>query len=345
MSTCNFTTQISGSQCIGDSLAIINQNFSTLDSSVCALSSSFTATGPTDTNPIGTVIYFAAQTPPPGYVECNGQYYPTDGVMSTLFGIIGYTYGTGTNLDSLNRSWFRVPDLRGQFVRGWDHGANVDSARTFGSNQADTYLNHTHSINDPGHKHKSVSGSKVGQGQSGYGVNDYGSPADTTSNTTDITINSSTTGGSETRPKNVALLPCIRFANISTVTANLSTTSVLNQLSSVMTAFNSIQQGVAKAWVTFDGTTTIPTIKSSYNVTSVTKQSVGLYTINFANNTFSNANYAYFGTSRQINDVVDGSVISPRLSQPKTASSIGVCNTESAVLYDSSEINLVFFAN
>lgn len=40
MSACNFTTQINGSDCIGDTRGTINQNFSNLDNAVCSLSSS-----------------------------------------------------------------------------------------------------------------------------------------------------------------------------------------------------------------------------------------------------------------------------------------------------------------
>lgn len=40
MSACNFTTQINGTDCIGDSRGIINQNFINLDNAVCSLSSS-----------------------------------------------------------------------------------------------------------------------------------------------------------------------------------------------------------------------------------------------------------------------------------------------------------------
>lgn len=36
-----------------------------------------------------------------------------------------------------------------------------------------------------------------------------------------------------------------------------------------------------KAWVNFDGTTTPPTIRASGNVSSVTKSSTGIYTVNF----------------------------------------------------------------
>jgi hypothetical protein len=49
-------------------------------------------------------------------------------------------------------------------------------------------------------------------------------------------------------------------------------------------------QGSAKAWVRFDGTVASPTISASYNVSSVTKTSTGLYTANFTN-AFADTNY------------------------------------------------------
>lgn len=59
----------------------------------------------------------------------------------------------------------------------------------------------------------------------------------------------------------------------------------------------SVQPRLAKAWVNFDGTTSPPTIRSSFNVLSVTKNSVGDYTINFTSN-LNNANYSVAATSR-----------------------------------------------
>ena len=145
-------------------------------------------------------------------------------------------------------------------------------------------------------------------------------------------------------PTNIPATDCI---GNSLATINNNFTTLYNDIVNLNTALAAIQKQpyTAKAWVCFDGTTKVPTIKSSYNIKNITKDSTGIYTIYFADNTFSNTSYAYFGTSRQVNNVVDGSVISPRLSQTKTINSISVCNTESAVLYDSSEINLVFFAN
>ena len=55
---------------------------------------------------------------------------------------------------------------------------------------------------------------------------------------------------------------------------------------------NNAYNGIAKAWVNFDGTTASPsTIRGSFNVTSITKNGTGDYTVNFTTS-MSNANYA-----------------------------------------------------
>jgi hypothetical protein len=52
----------------------------------------------------------------------------------------------------------------------------------------------------------------------------------------------------------------------------------------------------AKAWVNFNGTTTPPTIRAQYNVSSITKNANGNYTVNFTN-AFVDANYSAFTTN------------------------------------------------
>jgi hypothetical protein len=54
-----------------------------------------------------------------------------------------------------------------------------------------------------------------------------------------------------------------------------------------------IQQGRAKAWVNFQGTSTV-TIRDDYNVSSVTDHATGQYTVNLSN-AMGNANYAFGG--------------------------------------------------
>jgi hypothetical protein len=61
--------------------------------------------------------------------------------------------------------------------------------------------------------------------------------------------------------------------------------------------------GSARAWVNFNGTGT-PAIRASYNVSSITDNGTGDYTINFTN-AFADANYAFVGGIR--NDPAAGS--------------------------------------
>jgi hypothetical protein len=70
-------------------------------------------------------MHYAAAITPIGWLKCNGALvsrlaYPQ------LFAKIGYTYG-GAGND------FRLPDLRGEFLRGWDDGRGIDANRTLGS--------------------------------------------------------------------------------------------------------------------------------------------------------------------------------------------------------------------
>jgi hypothetical protein len=58
----------------------------------------------------------------------------------------------------------------------------------------------------------------------------------------------------------------------------------------VSTSSANVIQGSAKAWVNFDGTGTVA-IRASYNVSSITDNGTGNYTVNFTN-AFADANYA-----------------------------------------------------
>jgi hypothetical protein len=63
---------------------------------------------------------------------------------------------------------------------------------------------------------------------------------------------------------------------------------------SVSTSSANVIQGSAKAWVNFNGTGTVA-IRASYNVSSITDNGTGDYTVNFTN-AFSDANYAITAT-------------------------------------------------
>ena len=75
--------------------------------------------------------------------------------------------------------------------------------------------------------------------------------------------------------------------------AGTLTISTLSDGTNSTSATNCIQ-GSAKAWVNFNGTGTVA-IRASYNVTSITDNGVGNYTVNFTSS-LSDTNYAVQGT-------------------------------------------------
>ena len=154
------------------------------------------------TVPTGTVIWTARNSAPTGYLKANGAAISRS-TYADLFAAIGTTYGVGDGSTTFN-----LPDLRGEFVRGWDDGRGVDTGRAIGTTQSDELKSHTHTINDPGHSHSTAAGGGGGSIIAGFQGNGVG-PYYTNSATTGITINA--TGGTETRPRNIALLACIKF--------------------------------------------------------------------------------------------------------------------------------------
>jgi len=96
--------------------------------------------------PIGTVAMFASLGIPDGWIECNGKPYDIS-LFPELFGIIGFNYTSDTLSNNFTR--FCVPDLRGLFVRSYDHGRDnpldPDAAdRDIGSYQVDAFKAHKH---------------------------------------------------------------------------------------------------------------------------------------------------------------------------------------------------------
>ena len=87
-------------------------------------------------NPAGTVIYSASNSIPTGYLKANGASISTT-TYADLFSAIGYTFG-GSGAS------FNLPDLRGEFIRGWDDSRGVDSGRSFGSFQDFQLAQHNH---------------------------------------------------------------------------------------------------------------------------------------------------------------------------------------------------------
>ncbi len=134
--------------------------------------------------PVGCIIPFAAPTTipaPVGFHDCDGSLGDRSTYIS-LFNVIGITYGAGDGSTTFN-----FPDLRGEFIRGFDDGRGIDVGRTFGSLQLDEFKSHTH-VHTP-------NVSTAGPAGGGF-INGYGHSG---------SRSTSATGGNETRPRNIAM--------------------------------------------------------------------------------------------------------------------------------------------
>ena len=125
-------------------------------------------------------------TAPAGFLKANGAAISRT-TYSALFAAIGTTFGAGDGTTT-----FTLPDLRGEFLRGWDDGRGADSARVFGSTQGDDLKAHTHTQN--------IGGTVSSQ----FNTLTASGPGNASRNT-------GSTGGTETRPRNVAVLYCIKY--------------------------------------------------------------------------------------------------------------------------------------
>jgi microcystin-dependent protein len=163
--------------------------------------------------PPGTVGQFARNTAPTGWLKANGAAVSRT-TYAELFAAIGTTFGVGNGSTT-----FTLPDLRGEFIRGWDDARGVDVGRVFGSAQAAANQAHTHTgstSTDPGHVHGlpvfASGGGSTGSTNIATSVVDATNATRNTntagSHSHTVTINSD---GTEGRPRNMALLVCIKF--------------------------------------------------------------------------------------------------------------------------------------
>ena len=186
--------------------------------------------------PAGAVMHFAQSTAPQGWLKANGTAVSRT-TYANLFAAIGTTFGEGDGSTTFN-----LPDLRGEFVRGWDEGRGADDGRTFGSSQSDENKSHTHTgntsnagshshggntSNTGNHSHNMVNfangpiSANLGHGSyddrfsSNQSTGSAGAHSHNISTNTagshSHSISTNASGGSESRPRNIALLACIKF--------------------------------------------------------------------------------------------------------------------------------------
>jgi microcystin-dependent protein len=158
----------------------------TLDASGTLTATRFSGNG---AQQIGEICMFAVNSAPTGFLKANGASLSTT-TYAALFAVIGYTYG-GAGAS------FTLPDLRGEFIRGFDDARGVDAGRTIGSAQAEAFKSHAHTQTSTSSTGGGYVTQKLALGAIGSETGD--------NNPTQAA------GGAETRPRNIALLACIKY--------------------------------------------------------------------------------------------------------------------------------------
>ncbi len=155
--------------------------------------------------PVGAMVPFPKGTVPAGFLEVDGSV-QSIAALPDLAAYLGTTFNTGGE----GAGNFRLPESRGEFLRGWDHGRGVDLGRAIGSWQADAFQGHYHaSAADTARPYST--GGTTGDYLARFGT---GNP---TTNGVREAINNGVDGSprtaSETRPRNLAVMWCIKAWN------------------------------------------------------------------------------------------------------------------------------------
>lgn len=156
--------------------------------------------------PTGSVVAFAFNASagiPDGWLECNG-FAVNRTTYNSLYSKIGVSYGSGDGSTTFN-----LPDLRGYFIRGSGTNSDGTASGSFATKQSDDVKPHTHSA--------SVS---LGNAVLNVNVSQSGRSTGGSATVTDVSVFSGTVNGgisigfnpgTETRPKNIAMMYCIKF--------------------------------------------------------------------------------------------------------------------------------------
>ena len=158
--------------------------------------------------PSGKIGLFAMDYAPAGWLKANGAAVSRT-LYANLFAAIGTRFGAGDGY-----STFNLPDLRGEFPRFWDDGRGVDAGRTFGTAQYDAVQNWEAVFT---YQRAQVHGVEKREGafmlesEHDFGDAIRGNHWATSHAHIGPAVNNAARTASETRPRNIALLACIKI--------------------------------------------------------------------------------------------------------------------------------------
>ncbi|MCV5326868.1 phage tail protein [Escherichia coli] len=158
--------------------------------------------------PVGVPVPWPSATPPTGWLKCNGAAFSAEEYPE-----LAKAYPTN-----------KLPDLRGEFIRGWDDSRGIDNGRALLSSQGHSLRDHSH--NQQIWTGSNTTSSTIGQagnyaplatgGDGGIAYTDR-EPQSLPSavravSTRGVASDNAANIGTETRPRNIAFNYIVRAA-------------------------------------------------------------------------------------------------------------------------------------
>ena len=140
--------------------------------------------------PVGVPIPWPTSTAPTGWLKCNGATF-----TAAQYPKLALVYPS-----------LLLPDLRGEFIRGWDDGRNVDSGRVLLSAQSHAFQDHKHIAGFDNAIDRLMSNTRQ------QGTGNLISNSSRTSLAALATTSSEWNAAAETRPRNIAFNYIVRAA-------------------------------------------------------------------------------------------------------------------------------------
>jgi len=149
-------------------------------------------------------------------------------------------------------------------------------------------------------------------------------------------------GGDQDSGINLATNDTIKFDIATSTKATMASTGIVTIVGEGGTVTTNLQQGLAKAWINFNGSGTIA-IRDSNNITSITDNGTGDYDITIAND-MANANYATLFGGGEGGDANSGGRI-PNLAVQSASVMDVYCRNLDNQAADGAVQNLGFFGD
>ncbi|WP_460353023.1 phage tail protein [Pseudomonas sp. G3-39] len=184
--------------------------------------------------PVGATVAFPLDKVAPGFLELDGSV-KSIAVYPDLAAFLGTAFNKGAE----GAGNFRLPESRGEFLRGWDHGRGIDAGRAIGSAQLGTLTVYDSTFT--GASVDIVRGTIEGVQADVYSVADYPGVG-ITFTSTNVNYSQNLAGGGVARPRNVAVMWCIKAWNAPINQGNID----IAALAALATQATEIKLGTAK---------------------------------------------------------------------------------------------------